>query len=233
MKYINDNWKDQVCIVMPCYNEDRVIRSTLRTLKRAGFRNIIVVDDGSKDNSGKIAKSEGAKVYRHIINRGLGAALGTGIQAATETDCRVIVTYDSDGQHIPSYVEKAVKPIIQGKADAVIGSRLINPKGMPPIRVFGNWLFNCITYVLFGTWTTDSQSGLRAFSKNAAKKINIKTNRMEVSSEIIKEIGRNKLKFKEVPIKAIYTDYSMMKGQSNLNAFNITFKLFFKRLLGR
>jgi len=104
---------------------------------------------------------------------------------------------------------------------------------MPPIRVFGNWLFNCITYVLFGTWTTDSQSGLRAFSKNAAKKINIKTNRMEVSSEIIKEIGRNKLKFKEVPIKAIYTDYSMMKGQSNLNAFNITFKLFFKRLLGR
>jgi len=109
MKYINDNWKDQVCIVMPCYNEDRVIRSTLRTLKRAGFRNIIVVDDGSKDNSGKIAKSEGAKVYRHIINRGLGAALGTGIQAATETDCRVIVTYDSDGQHIPSYVEKQMQ----------------------------------------------------------------------------------------------------------------------------
>ncbi len=227
------NWKDSVCIVMPCYNESKVIRKTIRTLKRTGFRNIIVVDDGSKDNSGAIAISEGAKVYRHIINRGLGAALGTGIHAAIETECKVIVTYDSDGQHIPSYVEKAAIPIIQGKADAVIGSRLINPKGMPPIRVFGNWLFNCITYVLFGTWTTDSQSGLRAFSKNAAKKINIRTNRMEVSSEIIKEIGRNNLKFKEVPIKAIYTDYSMMKGQSNLNAFNITFKLFFKRLLGR
>lgn len=222
--------KEDICIVIPAYNESKVIESTLKGLKKKGYVNIIVVDDGSKDNTGDIAERF-ARVYRHMINRGLGAALGTGIQAALETNAKVIVTYDADGQHVPEMVEKVVEPIINGEADAVIGSRLINPKGMPIIRIIGNWLFNLITYVLYGVWTTDSQSGLRAFLREAAKKIRIKTNRMEVSSEFIKEIGRNELRFKEVPIRAIYTDYSKMKGQSNLNAFNITLKLFFKRLL--
>ena len=143
----------------------------------------------------------------------------------------MLVLLDSDGQHDPGDVKRLVRPIIDKKADVVIGSRMIRSKGMPFIRKIGNLGLNIITYILFNIWTTDSQSGLRAISQKAAKKITIRTNRMEVSSEIIKEIGRNKLIFKEIPIKAIYTNYSMTHGQSNINGFRIVAKLVLKRLM--
>ena len=216
---------------MPAYNEEKIITQVIHGLKKHSFQNIIVIDDGSEDNTSKIAKQEGVIVYRHPINRGLGGALGTGIKAGILEDADIIVTFDSDGQHDPRDINRVIAPIVKGKAQVVIGSRLINPKGMPWIRRIGNFGLNIITYVLFGIWTTDSQSGLRAFSNKAARKIQIHTNRMEVSSEIIREIGRNKLKFIEVPIKAIYTDYSKEHGQSNLNAIKIVFKLILKKLM--
>ena len=102
---------------------------------------------------------------------------------------------------------------------------------MPFVRKFGNWAFNLITFTLFKVWTTDSQSGMRLFNRKAASSINIKTTRMEVSSEIISEIGRNKLRLTEVPIKAIYTDYSLAHGQSSLNGVKILGKLIMKRFM--
>jgi UDP-N-acetylglucosamine---dolichyl-phosphate N-acetylglucosaminyltransferase len=218
-------------IVIPAYNEAASIGRVLKGLKKAGYSDIIVVDDGSKDRTYEIAQKEGVNVYRHIVNRGLGGALGTGIKAAIAHGADIIVTFDADGQHDVADLKKLVKPIFGRNADAVIGSRLINPKGMPLVRRIGNWGFNFITYILFGVWTTDSQSGLRAFSRKAAQKINIKSNRMEVSSEIISEIGRNRLRFTEVPIKAIYTDYSLAHGQSNLNAIRILGKLVLRKLM--
>lgn len=223
--------KMKVFIVMPAYNEEKIIARVIQGLKKEGFDNIIVIDDGSKDKTSDVAKQENIIVYRHPINRGLGGALGTGIKAAIIEDADIIVTFDSDGQHDPKDIKKVIAPIIKKHADVVIGSRLINPKGMPIIRRIGNFGLNVITYILFNIWTTDSQSGLRAFSNKAARKIEIKTNKMEVSSEIIREIGRNKLKFKEVSIKAIYTDYSKAHGQSNLNAIKIVMKLILKKLM--
>jgi UDP-N-acetylglucosamine---dolichyl-phosphate N-acetylglucosaminyltransferase len=223
--------RDSIYIVMPAYNEEKVIAKTIRSLHENNYYNIIVVDDGSSDNTSAIAENENAIVLRHAVNRGLGGALGTGLKAAILEGAQIIVTFDSDGQHDPLDIEKMIEPILQDKADAVIGSRLINPKGMPFIRRVGNWGFNFITYLLFSVWTTDSQSGLRAFTKKAAEKIEIKANRMEVSSEIIKEIGRNKLRFSEVPIKAIYTDYSVAHGQSSWNAFKILGKLILRKLM--
>ncbi|MDO8740480.1 MAG: glycosyltransferase family 2 protein [Candidatus Woesearchaeota archaeon] len=221
-----------VVIVIPAYNEEAKIGDVISDLNRNGYEDIIVVDDGSKDNTYKIAKSHKADVYKHIINRGLGGSLGTGIKAALMKNADIVVTFDADGQHAASDIKKLIKPIIDGKADVVIGSRLmIKSDGMPFIRKIGNWGMNLITYVMFGIWTTDSQSGLRAFSRKAAEKISIKGSRMEVSSEIISEVGKRKLKFKEVPIKAIYTDYSLKKGQSNLNAFKILLKLVVKKLM--
>lgn len=220
-----------VVIVIPAYNEEAKIGDVISDLARNGYENIIVVDDGSQDNTYKIAKSRKAEVYKHIINRGLGGALGTGIKAALMKNADIIVTFDADGQHAASDIKKLITPIIEGKADVVIGSRLIKSDGMPFVRKIGNWGMNLITYIMFGIWTTDSQSGLRAFSRKAAEKISIKGNRMEVSSEMISEIGRRRLRFKEVPIKAIYTDYSLKKGQSNLNAFKILLKLTVRKLM--
>ncbi|MBI2129652.1 glycosyltransferase family 2 protein [Candidatus Woesearchaeota archaeon] len=220
-----------VVIVIPAYNEEAKIGNVISDLIRNGHEDIIVVDDGSQDNTYKIAKSRKVDVYKHVINRGLGGALGTGIKAAIMKNAGIIVTFDADGQHAASDIKRLIKPILDGKADVVIGSRLIKPDGMPFIRKVGNWGMNFITYIMFGVWTTDSQSGLRAFSRKAAEKISIKGNRMEVSSEMISEIGRRNLRFKEVPIKAIYTDYSLKKGQSNLNAFKILLKLVVRKLM--
>lgn len=222
---------EKIFIVMPAYNEESMVAKTIQNVKKRDYKNIIVVDDGSIDKTSETAKREGAIVIRHEINRGLGAALGTGIFAALQENADIIVTFDSDGQHHPDDISRVIRPIVKRKADAVIGTRLKNPKGMPIIRRVGNWGFNLITFILFGVWTSDSQSGFRAFSRKAAKKIDIRSNRMEVSSEIIKEIGKNRLRFKEVPIKAIYTDYSRAHGQSSMNAFRILGKLIMKRMM--
>ena len=203
-----------VTIVIPAYNEERTIVDVIHGLKRHGFTRIIVVDDGSSDRTGELARQEGAVWVRHILNRGLGGALGTGITAALRLGAEAIVTFDADGQHEPDDIARLLEPIMAGEADVVIGSRMLDPVGMPYSRRLANWTANIVTYALFRGWTTDSQSGLRAFSSQAAAQIQIMTNGMEVSSEVIAEIVKNSLKYKEVPVQALYTDYSLSKGQS-------------------
>jgi UDP-N-acetylglucosamine---dolichyl-phosphate N-acetylglucosaminyltransferase len=204
----------RVAIVIPAYNEERTIIEVIRGLKRHGFTRLIVVDDGSSDRTSELASQEGVILLRHILNRGLGGALGTGITAALRLRAEAIVTFDADGQHNPDDITRLLEPIAKGEADVVIGSRMLEPIGMPYPRRLANWTANIVTYLLFRGWTTDSQSGLRAFSSQAAARIQIMTNGMEVSSEIIAETVKNRLKREEVPVQAIYTDYSLSKGQS-------------------
>lgn len=223
---MKDTW-----IVIPAYNEAKTLPKVLKQLKEADYHNVLVVDDGSHDKTYEIAK-EGAKaVVRHKLNRGLGGALGTGIKGAVRMGADYIVTFDADGQHSVKDLPKMLAPLFNDDADAVIGSRLLNPEGMPWYRRLQNRMANIFTYLLFGVWTTDSQSGLRAFNRKAAELMNIRTNRMEVSSEIIREIGFHGLRFKEVPIKAIYTDYSLSKGQNIFVGMRTLAKLVMHRLI--
>jgi len=228
--------KDDIYIVVPAYNEEKVIKDTLRKLKSEGYHNIIVVDDGSKDKTSNIAREEGVILCRHIINRGLGGALGTGIKCALEYNPKVIVTFDADGQHDPKDIEKVVKPVLYEGYDMVVGSRLMDReelKNMPVVKRVGNILLNVITYLLGGYLVTDSQSGLRAFSKRAAEVIlsNLKSNRYEVSSEFIIIARREGLRFKEVPIKTIYTEYSMSRGTNVITGIKILIKLILQKLM--
>jgi UDP-N-acetylglucosamine---dolichyl-phosphate N-acetylglucosaminyltransferase len=204
----------RVIVVIPAYNEERTIVEVIRGLKQHGFTTLIVIDDGSSDRTGELASHEEVIRLRHILNRGLGGALGTGIDAALRLGAEVIVTFDADGQHDPNDIMKLLEPIELEEAEVVIGSRMLDAWGMPYRRRMANWIANVVTYLLFGGWTTDSQSGLRAFSSQAAARMQIITTGMEVSSEIIAETVKNRLKWKEVPVKAIYTDYSLSKGQS-------------------
>ena len=219
----------KLIIVIPAYNEEKTIDSVIKGLKSKGYKNIIVVDDGSNDKTSKIAKKNKVSVYRHIINRGLGGALNTGITAALSEGADIIVTFDADGQHDTRDIPRLVKEIRKGY-DVCIGNRI--NKDMPFIRRLGNRILDLITYSLFGIYVNDTQSGLRAFSRKAASKLDLRTNRMEVSSEIIIEIKKNNLKLKEIPIKTIYTEYSMSKGNVNIfNAFKIVFKLILRRIM--
>ena len=220
----------KVIAVIPAYNEAQTIGDVIERTK-GRVHEIIVVDDGCADRTAEIAAAHGATVVRHIINRGLGAAIGTGLAAALKRGGEAILTLDADGQHDPAEIPSFIAAI-EGGADMVIGSRLLTRVGMPWHRQLANVVGNIVTYVLFGAWVTDSQSGFRAFTREAAKRIDIRTNRMEVSSELIAESKRNNLKLVEVPIKAIYTDYSLSKGQSFFVGIKTLLKLVVRRISG-
>jgi glycosyltransferase involved in cell wall biosynthesis len=260
----------KLLVIIPAYNEEKmiggVVRGVVKELKKwaRDFR-IFVVDDGSGDRTGELARKAGAIVVTHKMNRGLGAALGTGLMLARDRGVDVMVTFDGDGQHNPQDIKRVVEPVAKSEADFVVGSRFIDGKGlsfdedatpgdasrfiekrksmqppgliasgMPMDRWLVNWAGNFVTWVFFGIWTTDSQSGLRALGKRVIEGLHIRTDRMEVSSEFFSEISRLKLRYKEVPIKPIYTEYSRKKGQEgrgNLNALSILSKLLLR--LGR
>ena len=216
-------------VVIPAYNEAKNIGRVIRGVKKYA-KKIIVVDDGSKDGTSQIGLQNGATVYSHIFNRGLGGALGTGIRAALLNGADIIVTLDADGQHNPDEIPKLIKPISSGKADVAIGSRFLERQPMPFFRRIGIPFANLITFLFFGAWSTDSQSGFRAFSKKAAENLEIFTGGMEASSEIIKEIKSRRLKVKEVPITAIYTPYSLSKGQGFSTGLKTLLKIFILKL---
>lgn len=221
--------KKKLMVVLPAFNEEKVIGKVLLKLKTV-LRQLeswqtqkVVVDDGSADKTSVVSQKYGALVLKHHINRGLGGALFTGFQFARLKKVDFLITMDSDGQHEPADIIKILKSLSEDKADIVIGAR--NIFMMPTDRKIITFLSSLLTFLLFGVWCSDTQSGFRGFNKKAIDKIEIKTQRMEVSSEFFSEIKRNKLKFIEVPIKVIYTSYSRQKGQSNLNSLKVFLKL--------
>ncbi len=220
----------KIAAVMPAFNEEKVIGQVLLKLK-SHVDQIIVVDDGSRDRTSQIAKDHGAIVYRHPINRGLGGALGTGIKAALLNGADVIITVDADGQHDPEEISAMIKPILDGQADVAIGSRFLIKQSMPLFRRTGIPFFNLVAFILFGIRSTDSLSGMRAFSKKAAQSLKIRASGMEASLEILKESRALGLKMKEVPIKAIYTEYSTSKGLKFLPGLKFLIKVFASKLI--
>ena len=224
--------KPNIIACIPSYDEEHTIASVIVKAQKHVDK-IIVCDDGSKDMTAEIAEKLGAVVVKHDRNRGYGAALATLFEKAREVDADIMVTLDGDGQHNPDDIWPVVRPIVRKYADVVVGSRLKNPNGMPWYRILGIWGLNIITAIFFWVWSTDSQSGLRAFSKKAIKLIDIQSDRMEVSSEFFYEIGRHQLKKIEVPISSIYTKYSLLKGQKNVNALRIISKLIYRRFFSK
>ena len=219
--------KCNIYVVMPAYNEGKTIKKMIEELKKRNL-NMVIVDDGSHDETYKIAECEVknlryGSIYRHVINRGLGAALETGIKAALAKGADIIVTFDADGQHDPDDIIPVCKPIMEGKADIVIGTR--DFEEMPASKKFGNNVMNIITRIFYGIHVNDSQSGLRAFDRKAAKVLDIYSRGYGVSSEIIGEVKKYDLKLEEVPIKTIYTDYSMSKGTNLTVGLKILAKL--------
>ncbi len=216
--------KNQILIALPAYNEGKVIVAVISDVKKQGYKNILIIDDGSSDETKFKAEKSGAIVVSHFKNCGLGVSLRTAIKYAKKNQFDVLVTMDSDGQHQAEDIKKLISKIEAG-FDVVIGIRDFRRGKVNFVRRVILVLSDIYTFILFGIFTHDSQSGFRAFSKNAIRKINLKSERMEVSSEIFAEIKQFKLKYAEVPIKAIYTKYSLSKGQKNSNVFSVSWKL--------
>ena len=215
----------KVVVVIPAFNESAVIFQVLKSIPKRiqGIKKveIIVVDDGSTDTTKEEAVRAGVNVVSHLLNRGVGAATKTGIHWAIKKNADLVITFDADNQHFSEDIPKLVNPIIKNKADLVIGTRFKRKQQIPQDRIILNWLANFATFILFGVFSNDSQSGFRAMSKKTMELIDFKSDRMEFSSEILTEAKKNNLKVKEVPIKVRYTPYSRIKGQKNTNAFPI------------
>jgi len=212
-------------IIVPAFNESQIIFKVLtslpKKLKGISVIETILVNDGSQDDTLKQAKKANVQTVSHAINRGLGAAIKTGLELAKKKSADIAITFDGDGQHDPADIAKIVEPIIKKKADLVIGSRFKKLQNVPIDRLILNWFANLATLMMFGVISTDSQSGLRAFSKKALNLIDFKGERMDFSSEILLEAKKHNLIIAEVPIKAIYTPYSRTKGQKNLNSLAV------------
>lgn len=197
-------------IVIPAYNEEQVIESVIDELYSAGHKNIIVVDDGSTDNTYRKAAEKKIVLLRHILNRGKGAAIKTGLEAARLLNAEHVVTFDADGQHDPNDIRQMIK--LLDDYDVVLGQRNFSDKQIPFFKRMGNFVGNLVTWVVYGLWVADSQSGMRAYSKKALVCMETTADRYEYDSEILREIVRNKLSYIETPIHVRYTTYSQKKA---------------------
>lgn len=201
-------------IVIPAKDEASRIGHVLETTTWLGYKNVIVVDDGSMDNTAEIARSYGATVLRHLVNLGAGAATQTGIEYALRQGAEIIVTIDGDHQHLPHDIEILVNTLYEKQADVVIGSRFFgNNKDIPVSRIFYNKIGNLVTYFFTGLWVSDSQSGMKALRASFAERAIITRNGYEFCIEMIRHIKLQKANWYEMPISVIYTKDTMSKGQ--------------------
>lgn len=196
----------KVVAVIPAYNEERFIGSVVLQARRF-VDTVIVVDDGSDDATGEIARAASALVLRHQVNQGKGKALATGLKYARELQPRAVVILDGDGQHLPTEIPAVLAPVLNGEADMVVGSRYLNGHSRVPfLRVMGHHVFNFFTNRTSGVHLTDSQNGFRSFSAQVLDALSFHSNGFSVESEmqfLAREYG---WKVKEVPVTVRYTD---------------------------
>ena len=211
-------------IVIPAFKESVRVRTTLAELLPR-YSNIVVVDDGSPDDTGAVARSCGVWVVRHPINRGQGAALQTGIDFALLQGAETIVTFDADGQHDPADIPAILEPVQSGAADIALGSRFLgHTVGMPLSRRIVLKAAVLFTRVVSRIHVTDTHNGFRAFSRAAAQSLRIRQDRMAHASEILDEIRRLGLRYREVPVTIRYSAATLEKGQSSWNAVRIVWQ---------
>ena len=217
-------------IVIPAYNEERVIATVVRDAARSGHR-VVVVDDRSTDATAEIAARMGDVVIRHPINLGQGAALQTGITFALSQGADFIVTFDADGQHRVEDVAKLLNALALHRADFALGSRTLGQAtNMPKSRRFLLWAATWFTRLTTGLKVTDAHNGLRAMTRRGASCLKLRQNRMAHASEMLDQIARSKLKYVEVPVSIDYSPYSIGKGQRSTDAIDILLDLWAGRL---
>jgi len=219
----------KIIAVIPAYNEEKTIYQVASEVKKY-VDEVIVVDDGSIDMTADLAQKTGALVFSHLINRGQGAAIETGTRRALWRGADVVVTFDADGQFLPSEINDVVKPVLENRADVVLGSRFSKSKVpiLKKILLRGAIFF---THFTSGLSLSDTHNGFRAFSRNAAEKIRIRQDRMAHASEILNQISQNKLKYTEVPVTLRYLPYHLKKGQKVSDYFKILFDLFLGKII--
>ena len=215
---------NKIFAIIPAYNEESNIVSIIKKTKRY-VGNIIVVDDGSNDKTKEVAENANAVVLRHIINLGKGATLKTGCDFAIRKGAKYIIVLDADAQHNPDDIPRFINKL--KKYDIVFSYRSVSSK-MPPVLRFGNWFISGIVRALHGINLNDTQCGFRAFSKEAYRKIGWNSSDYSMESEMISNVGKQKLKYVQIPIQTVYSD--RYKGTTVIDGIKIVLNMVWWRL---
>ncbi|MFL6586031.1 MAG: glycosyltransferase family 2 protein [Luteimonas sp.] len=221
-----------VALVIPAYNEGSAICTTIAAIPDT-FPRVIVVDDGSADDTGRQVATTRATLVRHPINLGQGAALQTGIDVALlDPAVTHIVTFDADGQHRIEDVREMLAFADQQDLDIVLGSRFLGAAiNMPATKRIilkaAVWFSNLTS----GVKLTDTHNGLRVIHRRAAERLKLELPDFSHASEIVERIGQQRFSYAEVPVTIIYSEYSRSKGQSIINAVNIAFDALLRKVI--
>ena len=225
---ISEEDKRSTYVILPAYNEETRVQPVIESIAEKGY-NMVIVNDGSSDNTLEVLKESKRKypdqifIYSHPINRGVGMAMQTGFEAVLKYDPKYIVNMDSDGQHSVDDLDNVLEPLVSGRAEAVIGARPL--KDMPLSRNFANAIMNLLTKIFYHVDVSDSQTGFRALTADALRKIEINARGYLISSEFIREIHDNNIPFEEVQIKTIYTPETQSKGTNSKEALKILIQM--------
>lgn len=228
---MNDN--RSIFVIIPCYNEAKVVRQTVTGVLEKGYT-VVVVDDCSRDGSKK--QLSGLPIYylRHRVNMGQGAALQTGIDFAKRKGAKYFVTFDADGQHDSNDIPGMVEFLEKENADIVFGSRFL-PGAQTNVSRSRSFALNFGRYINFlvsGIMLSDSFNGLRLLSTTAAEKIRVRENRIIHPVEILLLTASKKLKYAEYPVKIHYSAYSKAKGLKNKDGIRILFEIVLYKIFG-
>ena len=221
---------DSVFVVIPALIEAEVVGVVIEQVRRE-CPNVVLVNDGSTDDTATRARRAGAKVVSHAINLGQGAALQTGITYALRLGASHIVTFDADGQHDPRQIATLIQSLGPG-FDVALGSRFKGTTIDMPLKRRIVLRTACwVNYALTGLQLSDAHNGLRAFTRSAAQRLSLRQAGMAHATEIVAQVARHRLKYVEVPVTIRYTAYSLAKGQKLSNSVNILIDLLLKGLL--
>jgi glycosyltransferase involved in cell wall biosynthesis len=234
--------KQKILLVIPAYNEEaniaKVVASVPNTVTVSNEKyaiDIVIVDDCSDDKTYDQAKKTRARVLRHIMNLGAGAATRTGFAFALKNleNLAYVITIDADGQHNVDDIKRLVEAAVKANADMVVGNRLHagNSSTMPFHRRFGNWGLSVISRVLFGIKVQDTQSGLRLIKASALKPLAGYTiDRYGFCTEVLWIASRSGMNIVETPIDVIYSEETLGKGQNNWGVINLVIDLILVRI---
>jgi len=193
----------KICIVIPTYNEAKAIGSLIRKIRQQELE-VVVIDDGSRDNTAEIAKDNGAIVLRNQINEGKGASLIKGFHYAVSRDFDAVISMDGDGQHLPEEIPYFIRLATYSDSGIFIGNRMPKIKTMPYIRILTNKFMSWLISLVVKQNIPDTQCGFRLIKKGVLERINLRTSKYETESETIIKASRLGFKIESIPIKTVY-----------------------------